>query len=196
MSLTRVKLFACLAAVLAATSLRAATVDYTTVAAGSKTNPYDTGGVTATGSGTIFTDTSGGLGVVDNTVSAAESVNFAFDAGAASGITLVSDFALFPPPTSGNFALQGFGVGGSSLGTVQVPVLATFPNFNISSLFGNVLLSSFTIGGGSAQNASIAISQINYTPVTVGVTPEPSSLLLLGTGALVLTGSLRRRLSA
>ena len=47
MSLTRAKLFACLAAVLTAASVHAATVDYTAVPAGNKTNPYDTGGITA-----------------------------------------------------------------------------------------------------------------------------------------------------
>jgi len=207
MRLNRSSLFArptlllSLAAVLSATTaLRADTVDYSTLPAGTKTSPLTVGGITATSSGTLATD-GVGLGVVGgnglDVIDPSESVHFAFDAGAGTGVMFTSDLAiLLPSPTTGNFQVQGFAVGGASLGVVGVPLLATFPNFNISALFGNVQLSGFTLGGGDSHNVSPTVTSISFTPVTISATPEPSSILLLGTGVLAVAGSFRRKLSA
>ena len=67
-------------------------------------------------------------------------------------------------------------------------------------MFGGTLSSpSFTPGTGMITYDS-GLTGFNDTiadvPVTPGVTPEPSSLMLLGTGALAVAGSFRRRILA
>jgi hypothetical protein len=83
-------------------------------------------------------------------------------------------FPLFLSPNTGYTGL---------LFTVDVPA-----NTPVGSYFGN-----FQILGGSDGNAQNPISNVASFEVDV-VTPEPSSLLLLGTGALGLLGVVRRKL--
>ena len=66
--------------------------------------------------------------------------------------------------------------------TVNVPLTTPLGNY-----FGY-----FQILGGSDGNAQNPIS--NVVPFEVTVVPEPGSLMLLGTGAVALFGTLRRKL--
>ena len=56
---------------------------------------------------------------------------------------------------------------------------------------------SFTILGGSDGNASNVLGTVDFTltvgPESVATTPEPSSIVMLGTGLLGLAGVVRRR---
>ena len=179
-----------------ATPLHAATVSYTGGGTGTLTSPFDSGGVTVTSSGTLYHDNTFGLGVVGGlqsfTIDNSESANFAFDSGAATGVIFNSAFEECNNGcTNEDISLLGFGVGGNSLGSVAVNVFGGF-TFNVSSLFGGVPLSSFTIDGGT--NAGLSVSSITYTPAAA--TPEPSSLMLLGSGVIAMAGVVRRRLSA
>lgn len=124
-------------------------------------------------------------GVSSETIDGTESVNFAFDAGSATNVIASSYLGRFTGSDNASFTVQGFGVGGTPLGSVTVG-LSNFPFYNISSLFGGVPLSGFTWNGDGPGKGGYAVSVINYTPVAS--TPEPSSLALLGIGLAGVAG--------
>ena len=179
-----------------ATPLYAATVNYTGAGSGTLTSPFNSGGVTVTSSGTLYRDNSFGIGVVggmsNQIIDDTESANFAFETGAATGVSFdqvlseCTNCSATPTVT-----VEGFGVGGASLGSASVSIFG-LATHNISSLFGGVALSSFTIEG--TLNNGLSVGSITFTPVAP--IPEPSSLMLLGTGVLGVAGMLRRRLTA
>jgi hypothetical protein len=64
-------------------------------------------------------------------------------------------------------------------------------SFSVTGTGNDTLLLSFRDDPGW-----IALDNISVTPSTTGTTPEPSSLLLLGSGLLSVGGAIRRRLRA
>ncbi|MGB8769522.1 MAG: PEP-CTERM sorting domain-containing protein, partial [Candidatus Korobacteraceae bacterium] len=62
------------------------------------------------------------------------------------------------------------------------------PSAAYHNLLGAVPSESFTITGGSTTTSSTTTS-------TTGTTPEPSSIMLFGSGILGLAGVLRRKLT-
>jgi hypothetical protein len=135
---------------------------------------------------------------------------FAFSLAGDPTIT-ISDIS--SPWTSSDFSLTSYTTGGPSLGKFDYSVTnpgngASDHNsgplvFEITDLSG-ISYSSFTSSTGSGGgNLFVADIQncdgntgLGYIPSTPGVAPEPSSLILLGTGVVGLAGVLRRRMSA
>lgn len=84
-------------------------------------------------------------------------------------------------------------------GTVTGNVATFVP---IAMFNGTISAPSFTPGSGmitydnGLTGYSYTIADVPTPPVPPGVTPEPSSLMLLGTGALAVAGSFRRRILA
>ena len=186
------------------------------------TSNFQSPGSTATAGYTITTsDTNGYFNVTLTSTdpTALEFANLYFDTTASTpgtgsnlgfefGPTVANDDA-FDPDTSQKYSLAGTGVTAVFSGTqgdytAQIEIPNTFFLYNpdampftptspgdlvslhLSQSFG------YSVVGGSGNFA--APVELGDAPVSVAATPEPSSLVLLGTGITALAGFARRKL--
>jgi hypothetical protein len=187
-----------------ATLVYADVVDFTAQGNFTTAGPFSLGGVTITGSSTLsfhsgFPD---GFGILGGStvppgfqvIGGGEFARFDFNAGSATGVSFFSGVAENIGGGSPNVGIQGFGIGGGSLGIQLVNVFGPFPGpYDVSSLFGNVPLSAFRITGGS-PDAGLNLASLTFTPAGV---PEPTSLLAWGlvSAAGFVATRLRRRVA-
>lgn len=119
-----------------------------------------------------------------------ESLRFAFDAGWATDVVIrLSAASSVDGPT---VAVEGFAAVGSSLGTVEVNPITSFPTINISALFSDQPVAAFTLTP-QVDNTSLSVWRLSFTPAAV---PEPATAVLLGVGAAGLAGVRRLRRKA
>lgn len=122
-------------------------------------------GVTVTGSNTLRLLKFNGLGVIggfDSTIDPGEWVDFSFDTGPVGDIQVFIQTAnnVDGDGAFGEFFVEAFGVNGESLGVARADN-ATVGNNNISSLFGNQLISRFRY---SADNEYSRIANVSFKP--------------------------------
>ena len=103
------------------------------------------------------------------------------------GGTITNDdlISLLPGDADGDWCVDG-----SDLALWQ-------SNYDPTGLNSNTFAMGAFDGNGSIDGADLALWQSNYDPLGPGLTetiPEPTTMLLLGTGALCLAGITRRRL--
>jgi hypothetical protein len=164
------------------------TVDYR-LQATAVVSALDVGGVTATPAASqLQLLNTGGLGVVGGTsqytIDGIESVKFTFDSGSATGVFLDYYYIVNQNPglySRPQASITGFGVGGGSLGTLAILPFTSYPTTNVSALFGNAVLSGFSVSG---NQTGMQISDIVYTSAVT--TPEPSAGTLAGAGTALL----------
>jgi hypothetical protein len=161
----------------------ATTIDYrsSSFPADLVTSSYSYGGVTVTGGpGLLFVNVSNGLSIFgDNqyAVDAGEFINFAFDAGSATGISLQTQGG----PTA-TIEVAGYGLGGF-VGTHAVGVAGLGPAIDISDLFSNEALTHFTMTTTSGAHRPYILS---FTESAVPAVPDAGSTLVLLASSLVL----------
>ena len=147
-------------------------VNYTTVPAFVIQPALDLGGVTVTGSDDISVAPHAGVAVSGGpnvlATDAGETIQFSFNGGAAIDVTyLNNNVGGFPGSGVGFGAaiVEGFDVGGASLGTFEG---CCFGTIDVSTPFSNVPLSRFTataIVPPTGQNSFFRTGSLTYTPV-------------------------------
>lgn len=172
MKLTRVLRLFTLPAALALTTLaaHADTFDWSLSAPASSL-----GGFTETGSGTLTADFTGGEWVISSITGIVGGSNI-------TGLTADGDNLLFP----GDSLLDGTGLGFETANGDDINIFSFYAPGSVISPGNN--FGEF-VNGGFTGVGTFAVSE--NSPV-----PEPSSLLLLGTGVLSAAGALRRKLRA
>jgi hypothetical protein len=172
--------------------IEANTVNYNSLPDETLPNGFDFGGITVTSPGILTVGSPNfGLSVVGSIngafIEGTESASFTFDTGAAAGVIVTPDqVGVGSDESDDNFKLTGFGVGGASLGTLEVNFFATFPTYDISSLFGNATLSGFTVAGDGPNDGGISVATITFSPVSSSA-PEPATLVPTCLGLIALT---------
>jgi hypothetical protein len=143
---------------------------------------FDFGGVTVTGgAGLVFVNVSNGLSIIggnDSAVDPGEYLTFTFDAGPENFISVDFNSVL-----SSTATLQAFGPG--SLGSQSVTVDEGVSPLDVSGLFGDQPITSFTL---TDVTEGFRLDILDFTPE-----PSPVALVVTGLGALFV---LRRRRSA
>jgi hypothetical protein len=179
MKLTSIgKIFAAILWLLVAVAqVRANTIDYrfSSTPLDLTTTSYNYGGVTVTGGpGSVFVNVSNGLSIVgggnDYAVDFGESIDFAFDAGGATGISLRTQGGPFAA-----ISISAFGISGG-LGTHSVNVTGLGPAIDISSLFGNAEIAHFSMTTTSGGHRPYIL---DFTPTSASVPDAGSTLVLL-----------------
>ena len=191
-------------ALLVSSQTQAVTIDFNTSLPSVITPSLNVGGVTITGSSNIFFFNTLGLGIEGGTsdthVDSDEWINFSFDSGSALNIsytvTSINDDSgngLF-----GERVVEAFAPGGNSIGGVGHIGLGTR---DVSTVFGNVPIESFTIyagvflGGGIAGGINPSdqhrILDISFEPFAV--VPVPATAWLFGSGLIGLIGIAKRK---
>ncbi len=193
------------AVLLASAEVKAAiTVDYSNIGTFT-TASLNQGGVTVIGSNLVnvhqYDGSFKGLGIVGGTiwpydtyVDSGESITFSFNAGAAADVRFYSSSVR--GLGTAYASISAVAPGGASLGSITVNLFSSPYDRDVSGLFGNVAMQSFTVTAGynnSGQPTGFNVSSLAYTTQV----PEPSTLIIWSLlGGLAISLKWRRRKAA
>ena len=180
----------------AATGQSHATTVVTFTGLGTFTTPsLSTGGVIVTGSANVNVDNLNGLGIVGGTsdffVNFGEFMSFSFTSPSVTDVGL--RFGAIGGAGTANTDIEAFQPGGASLGTLTRDLFSetTNPFWDISALFGDVALESFTL---TPLNTNLGGAGTNVRASRISFVPEPSTALLFASGLVAMAAGRRRRI--